>query len=69
MAQGLSGWGGQIKTAFGERLNLDLRQRGAAVGRRVKTRGQGEDGWHQHLVVFQRSQHFALPHASLRPPW
>ena len=58
------GW--QINTAFVERLNLDIRQRVAAVGRRVNTLGQGEDGVHQQLVLFQSSHHFCLPHASLR---
>ncbi len=37
-----SGW--QSNTALVERLNLDLRQHGAAVGRRVATLCQGEDG-------------------------
>jgi hypothetical protein len=36
------GW--TINTAFVERLNLDIRQRVAAVGRRVTTLCQGEDG-------------------------
>ena len=36
------GW--TIKTAFVERLNLDLRQRVAAIGRRVNTLCQGEAG-------------------------
>jgi hypothetical protein len=35
--QVLSAWGQQINTAFVERLNLDIRQRVAAVGRRVNT--------------------------------
>jgi len=56
------GW--QINTAFVERLHLDIRQRVAAVGRRVNTLCQGEDGWHQQLVVFQSSHNFCRPHAS-----
>ena len=36
------GW--TINTAFVERLNLDIRQRVAAIGRRVNTLCQGEDG-------------------------
>jgi len=36
------GW--TIKTAFGERLNLDIRQRVAAIGRRVNPLCQGEAG-------------------------
>ena len=58
------GW--QINTACVERLNLDIRQRVAAGGRRVNTRGQGEDGLHQQLVVCQSSHNFCRPHASLR---
>jgi hypothetical protein len=34
----------KINTAFVERLNLDIRQRVAAVGRRVNTLCQGKDG-------------------------
>ena len=45
------GW--KINTAFVERLNLDLRQRVAAIGRRVNTLCQGEDGLRHQLVVFQ----------------
>src|SRR6266536_14415 len=50
------------------RLNLDIRQRVAAVGRRVNTLCQGEDGLRQQLVVFQAYHNFVLPHASLRQP-
>ena len=39
--QVLSPLGCQINTAFVERLNLDIRQRVAAVGRRVNTLCQG----------------------------
>ena len=60
------GW--QIQTAFVERLNLDLRQRVAAVGRRVTTLCKGEDGLRQQLVLFQAYHNFCLPHASLRVP-
>jgi hypothetical protein len=42
--QVLAAWGRQITTAVVERLNLDIRQRVAAVGRRGNTLGQGEDG-------------------------
>ncbi len=58
------GW--TINTAFVERLNLDLRQRVAAVGRRVNTLCQGEDGLQHQLVLFQTYHNFVLPHASLR---
>ena len=33
------------------RLNLDIRQRVAAVGRRVTTLCQGEDGWQHQLAL------------------
>ena len=36
------GW--TINTSFVERLNLDIRQRVAAIGRRVNTLCQGEAG-------------------------
>jgi IS1 family transposase len=66
--QGLSAWGWKINTAFVERLNLDIRQRVAAVGRRVNTLCQGEDGLQHQLVLFQSYHNFVLPHASLRQP-
>jgi hypothetical protein len=58
------GW--TINTAFVERLNLDLRQRVAAIGRRVNTRCQGETGLRDPLALFQVYHNFVLPHASLR---
>src|SRR5262249_20317639 len=58
------GW--TINTAFVERLNLDLRQRVAAIGRRVNTLCQGENGLQHQLVPFQVYHNFVLPHASLR---
>jgi IS1 family transposase len=60
------GW--TINTAFVERLNLDIRQRVAAVGRRVNTLCQGEDGMQQQLALFHVYPNFVLPHASLRQP-
>jgi IS1 family transposase len=60
------GW--TINTAFVERLNLDIRQRVAAIGRRVNTLCQGEDGLEHQLVLFQVYHNFVLPHASLRQP-
>ena len=60
------GW--TINTAFVERLNLDIRQRVAAIGRRVNTLCQGEAGLRDHLVLFQTYHNFVLPHASLRQP-
>jgi hypothetical protein len=66
--QVLAGCGWKINTAFVERLNLDLRQRVAAIGRRVNTLCQGEDGLQQQLALFHAYHNFVLPHASLRQP-
>jgi IS1 family transposase len=60
------GW--TINTAFVERLNLDIRQRVAAIGRRVNTLCQGEAGLLDQLVLFQTYHNFVLPHSSLRQP-
>jgi IS1 family transposase len=62
----MSGW--KINTAFVERLNLDIRQRVAAIGRRVNTLCQDEDGLQHQLAVFHVYPNFVLPHASLRQP-
>ena len=51
-----------------ERLNLDLRQRVAAIGRRVNTLCQGEDGLQHQLALFHVYHNFVLPHTSLRQP-
>jgi transposase-like protein len=64
----LAACGWQINTSFVERLNLDIRQRVAAVGRRVNTLCQGEDSLRQQLAVYQVYYNFCLPHASLRQP-
>jgi IS1 family transposase len=64
--QVLAACGWQINTALVERLNLAIRQRVAAVGRRVNTLCKGEDGLRQQLVLFQSYHNFVLPHASLR---
>jgi hypothetical protein len=66
--QVLTAWGWRINTAVVERLNLAIRQRVAAVGRRVNTLGQGADGWLDQLALFQTYHNFVLPHASLRQP-
>src|SRR5262252_4318134 len=63
--QVLARWGWTINTAFVERLNLDIRQRVAAIGRRVKTLCQGEEGLLAQLVLFQTYHNFVLSHASL----
>ena len=64
--QGLAACGWQSQTALGERLNLDLRQRLAAVGRRGTTRGTGEDGVRHQLVLCHADHNFCLPPAPLR---
>jgi hypothetical protein len=58
------GW--TINTAFVERLNLDIRQRVAAIGRRVNTLCQGEAGLLDQLVLFQTYHNFVVPYTSLR---
>jgi hypothetical protein len=50
------------------RLNLDIRQRVAAIGRRVNTLCQDEAGLRDQLTLFQIYHNFVLPHASLRQP-
>jgi IS1 family transposase len=66
--QVLAACGWTINTAFVERLNLDIRQCVASVGRRVNTLCQGEEGLRDRLVLFQTYHNFVLPHASLRQP-
>jgi hypothetical protein len=58
------GW--TIHTAFVERLNLDLRQRVAAIRRRVTTLCQGEAGVRDQVALCQVSHNFGWPHARLR---
>jgi IS1 family transposase len=64
--QVLAACGWTINTSFVERLNLDIRQRVAAVGRRVNTLCKGEDGLLDQLTLFHVYHNFVLPHASLR---
>ena len=66
--QVLSACGRKINTAFVERLNRDIRQRVAAVGRRVNTLCQGEEGLRHQLTVYHAYYNFCLPHSSLRQP-
>ena len=66
--QVLTAYGWKINTAMVERLNLDIRQRVAAIGRRVNTLCQGEDGLQHQLAVVHVYYNFILPHASLRQP-
>jgi hypothetical protein len=60
------GW--KINTVFAERLNLDLRQHVAAIGRRVNTLCKHEAGIRQQLALFHTYHNFVLPHTSLRVP-
>jgi IS1 family transposase len=64
----LAACGWQINTSFVERLNLSLRQRVAAMGRRSATPCKSADGLGQQLALFQVYHNFVLPHASLRQP-
>jgi len=66
VTQMLAPYGWHINTAFTERLNLDLRQHVAAIGRRVNTLCTHEAGVRQQLVLYQVYHNFVLPHASLR---
>ena len=66
--QVLAACGGQINTAFIERLNLSRRQHVAAVGRRVTTLCKHEAGLRQQLILYQVYDNFGLPHSSWRQP-
>jgi IS1 family transposase len=66
--QVLAACGWQINTSFVERLNLNIRQHVAAVGRRVSTLCKGEDGLGQQLSLYHCYYNFCLPHTSLRQP-
>ena len=67
--QVLTACGWQINTAFIERLNLSLRQRVAAMGRRSATPCKREEGLRQQLALFQAYHNFVLPHASCARHW
>jgi IS1 family transposase len=64
----LAACGWKINTSFIERLNLDIRQRVAAVGRRVNTLCQGEASLQHQLAWFHVYYNFVLAHGSLRQP-
>ena len=66
VGQVLAACGWQITTSFVERLNLSLRQRVAAMGRRSATPCKSEDGLGQQLALFQVYHNCVLRHASLR---
>src|SRR5262249_56049006 len=61
--QALARCGWTINTAFVERLNLDIRQRVAAIGRRVNTPCQGGAGLQDHCALFHLHHTFRLPHS------
>jgi hypothetical protein len=58
--QVLAACGWHINTAFVERLNLSLRQRVAAMGRRSATPCKSKDGLCQQLVLFQAYHNFVI---------
>jgi hypothetical protein len=60
--------GRKINTACVERLNLTPHQHIPALGRRVNTLCQAQDGLQQQLALFQTYYNFCLHHASLRHP-
>jgi IS1 family transposase len=66
--QVLAACGWEINTAFVERLNLSIRQHGAAVGRRATTRCKPEVGLRQQRVLYHLYDNVCLPPASLRQP-
>src|SRR2546427_3353743 len=59
-------YGWQSNTAFVERINLTIRQHGAAVGRRVSTLCKGEDGIQQQPALYHVYYNFCLTQARLR---
>src|SRR5262245_31614072 len=54
------------RKTYVERLNLSLRQRVAAIGRRSATPCKRQEGLSHQLALFQVYHNFVLPHASLR---
>src|SRR4029077_5404456 len=66
--QVLSACGRKINTAFVERLNLEIRQRVAAAGRRLNHLSQEQEGLRHQLTVYHAYYNFCLPHSSLRQP-
>jgi hypothetical protein len=63
--QVLAACGWQINTALVERLNLSLRQRVAAMGRRSATPCKSPEGLGQPLALFQVYHNFVLLHTIL----
>ena len=66
--QGLAACRGQSNTACVERIHLDIRQHGAAVGRRGNTLCNHEAGIRQPLALYHGYPNFCLPPASVRQP-
>jgi hypothetical protein len=64
----LAAGGWHINTTCIERGNLRIRQQVAAVGRRVTTLCQGEDGLRQQRVLDHVYANFCRPQARVRPP-
>jgi hypothetical protein len=60
------GW--HIYMAFIEPLNLAIRRHMAAVGRRVMTPCNSEEGVRQQLALYQTYVNWCFPHASSRLP-
>jgi hypothetical protein len=67
--QVLSVCGWQIQTAFVERLNLDIRQRVAAVGRRVTTLCKGRTACGSSSPCTRRTTTFACHIAAYASPY
>ena len=57
---------GPLNTAFGERLNLTVRQGVAALTRRTGATAQTASGLHLHLEWWRGYDHFVRPHQGLR---
>jgi hypothetical protein len=66
--QGLAACGWQSTTAVVARLNLTIRQPVAAIGRRVSTLCQGEEGLDQQLALSHGYDNCCLPHGRVRQP-
>jgi hypothetical protein len=64
----LAACGWQSNTAVVERINRTIRPHVAAMGRRVTTRCQDEEGVRQQRALSHVSDNVCLPHASLRAP-
>jgi hypothetical protein len=60
------GW--HMYTAFIEPLNLAIRRHMAAVGRRIMTPYNSEEGVRQQLALYQTYDNWCFPHASSRLP-